>query len=126
VVEVVGAAYRRDNMGKWDDVFIDPTPDVWINGINESLGHFIIFPDEAGARAFAAEVPQPNRSEITPPEPGDPEDTQWSVTVFGPWRGQKQGRQILKALATRLGGEYDGTEDVHPEWRAAEREAFGR
>jgi hypothetical protein len=110
-------------MGKWDNYFIEPEPDVFVDGINESAGYFSYFPTEADARAFAAELPQPSRSEISAPD--DDSDPHWTALVFGPWRSRRKAVQELRPLAKNHRGSTPEPEDFRPEFRAAEREAFG-
>jgi hypothetical protein len=87
---------------------------VYLNGINESLGHFIHFEDPADARAFAPDVPAGCRAEVVIGH------DEWGsiqyVKVFGPWLDEESAEKILEPIAARHHGEYNGTEDFHPEW----------
>jgi Regulator of ribonuclease activity B len=100
---------------------------------------FNYFPDEAGARAFAAALPDGlDGLEVNPPEPpleDDPEDEgipEWGVLfygdpeLFGGAEDIATAQEFLEQLAQKHGGECDGHERAIAFSEGADMEAFVR
>lgn len=73
--------------------------------------------DERRAREFAAALPEPCTSELHEPGYGNDdlpldEGDGWTVLVRGPWTDPNDGEELLRRLAERYGGQYDGWEEM--------------
>jgi hypothetical protein len=74
-------------------------------------GYFVLFNgnQESDARAFAANLPEGCDAELSCNEDGG--DIWWLAVVTGPWDSPEDGASVVKPLAQRYGGGYEGSGD---------------